>query len=137
MKKVLYIFIFIFVISLFFSAPAKLFAEENSSLKIDLQYKYPWAGATSPADFIGRFYGIALGVVGGAALGVLIYGAILWTVSGAISSKQDAMEWIWAAIWGLVLLLGAYLVLNTINPDLVKLRNPDQLLMPGDLTRYE
>ncbi len=131
MKKILYIFILISVAFIIFSVPIGLFAQASTPQQIDLQYKYPWAGATSPADFVSRFYKIALGVVGGAALGVLVYGAILWTVSGAISSKQDAMEWIWAAIWGIVLLLGAYLILNTINPDLVKLKNPDQLLVPG------
>jgi hypothetical protein len=90
------------------------------------KYKYPWCqeSAKSPAGLVARFYQIALGLAGAAALGVLIYGAILWTVSGAVSSKQDAMEWIWAAIWGLILLLAAYLILYTINPDLVKLGNP-------------
>jgi len=132
MKKVIYIFILIFVAFITFLPPLESYAQfDYEPSKIDVQYKYPWAGATSPADFVSRFYRIALGVVGGAALGVLVYGAVLWTVSGAISTKQDAMEWIWAAIWGLILLLGAYLILNTINPDLVKLKNPDQLLVPG------
>ncbi|MFH1346954.1 MAG: hypothetical protein ABIH10_01750 [Spirochaetota bacterium] len=125
MKKVFYAFILIFAVFIVFSAPVGLFAETSSTpSSINLEYKYPWADATSPADFISRFYGIALGVVGGAALGVLVYGAVLWTVSGAVSTKQDAIEWIWAAIWGIILLLGAYLILNTINPDLVNLKDP-------------
>ena len=137
-KTSLYISTFTFLVCFVFLVPAESFAagatrsfEVSAPSQINVDYKYPWADATSPADFISRFYKIALGIVGGAALGVLVYGAILWTVSGAISTKQDAMEWIWAAIWGLVLLLGAYLILNTINPDLVKLKNPDQLLAPG------
>ena len=142
-KTNLYILTFAFLVCFVFLVPAESFAggatgsfEDSAPSQINVDYKYPWADATSPADFISKFYRIALGVVGGAALGVLVYGAILWTVSGAVSTKQDAMEWIWAAIWGLILLLGAYLILNTINPDLVKLKNPDQLLMPGttDLT---
>ncbi len=125
MKKIIYAFILIFVAFIVFLTPVLSYAQQDyEPLKIDVQYKYPWAGATNPADFVGRFYKIALGVVGGAALGVLVYGAVLWTVSGAISSKQDAMEWIWAAIWGIVLLLAAYLILNTINPDLINLKNP-------------
>src|SRR4030042_3644843 len=134
MKKIFHAFILISTVLIVFSAPAKLFAEaETSSQQIVVDYKYPWAGATSPADFISRFYTIALGVVGGAALGVLVYGAILWTVSGAISTKQDAIEWIWAAIWGIILLLGAYLILNTINPDLVELKDPDKLKVNSTL----
>ena len=71
-----------------------------------------------------KFYTMALATVGVAALGALIYGAILWTVSEAVSSKQDAMEWIKGALLGLVLLLGAVLLLQTINPELVKLNEP-------------
>jgi hypothetical protein len=92
-------------------------------------YKYPWCqeGADNPSGLINRFYQIALGLAGAAALGVLIYGAILWTVSGAVSTKKDAMDWIFAAIWGLVLLLAAYLILYTINPELIKLKSPEDL----------
>jgi hypothetical protein len=87
------------------------------------EYGYPWCGgeAKDPAGLVGSFYKIALGLAGAAALGVLIYGAILWTLSGAVTSKQDAKEWISGALWGLVLLLGAYLILYTINPRLVKI----------------
>lgn len=90
--------------------------------------QYPWQGAKDPADLVGRFYKIALGLVGAAALGVLIYGSIVYSLSGAVTSKQDAMEWISGALWGLALLLGAYLILSTINPQLVKLKNP---IMPA------
>jgi hypothetical protein len=94
----------------------------KSALK-DMQY--PWEGATDPANLVKRFYEIALGLVGAAALGVLIYGSIVYSLSGAVTSKQDAMEWISGALWGLALLLGAWLILNTINPQLVNLQNPN------------
>lgn len=124
MKKNFYVFILIFIAFVVFFAPILSYAQVKTPSQIKIDYKYPWAGATNPADFVAKFYKIALGVVGGAALGVLVYGAILWTVSGAVSTKQDAMEWIWAAIWGIVLLLSAYLILKTINPDLIDLKNP-------------
>jgi hypothetical protein len=97
------------------------------------KYGYPWCGgeAKDPAGFVGSFYKIALGLAGAAALGVLIYGAILWTLSGAVTSKQDAKEWISGALWGLVLLLGAYLILYTINPRLVKIGETQKALEEG------
>jgi len=99
------------------------------------QYQYPWCvkAAQSPAGFVGQFYKIALGLAGAAALGVMIYGAVLWTVSGAVSTKQDAKEWITGAVWGVVLLLSAYLILFTINPDLVNLTEPNitPLVLPA------
>ncbi len=131
MRKTFNIFILISIAFIVFLTPVLSYAQEQKILtpsQIDVKYGYPWAGTTNPADFVARFYKIALGIVGGAALGVLVYGAILWTVSGAVSTKQDAIEWIWAAIWGIVLLLSAYLILNTINPDLVNLKNPASLI---------
>lgn len=85
---------------------------------------FPWEGAKGLGGIVQKFYTMALATVGVAALGALIYGAILWTVSEAVSSKQDAMEWIKGALLGLVLLLGAVLLLQTINPELVKLKEP-------------
>lgn len=92
----------------------------------DFDYKYPWAGETTPAGLVNKIYLYALGVVGAIAMGVLVYGGILHTISAGNSSKQqDAKEWITGAIWGLALLLGAYLILWTINPDLVSLKDPE------------
>lgn len=87
--------------------------------------QYPWhkaAESQSIAGIVGEFYTVALGIVGVAALGALIYGGILWTVSGAVSTQQEAKEWISGAIWGLALLLAAALILNTINPALAELK---------------
>ncbi|MBI5079470.1 hypothetical protein HZB06_02250 [Candidatus Wolfebacteria bacterium] len=76
----------------------------------------------SPVTFVSWFYGFALGLVGIAVFGVIIYGAIIYTVSaGNASAQADAREWITSAIWGLVLLLAAYLILWTINKDIVNL----------------
>lgn len=87
---------------------------------------YPWCavGQSGPAPLVSRFYVIALGFAAASAMGVLIYGGILWTMSGAVTSKKDAMDWIWGAIWGFVLIIAAYLILYTINPSLVNLTNP-------------
>ena len=117
------------VLVFLFSIPG-VSAQNNTGIDVSCaKYQYPWCqeAEKGPGALVGRFYTIALGLAAAAALGVLIYGAILWTVSGAVSSKKDAMEWISGAVWGLVLLLGAYLILYTINPDLVKLKGPEEL----------
>lgn len=123
--------IFILLFSIFYFVFSDRVFAETTTQTINLSCEknpdaYPWCreakGGLGP--LVGRFYQIALGLAGAAALGVLIYGAILWTVSGAVTGKQDALEWIKGALWGLVLLLGAYLILWTINPDLVNLTNP-------------
>jgi len=62
----------------------------------------------------------AIGIGGVIALGVIVYGGILYTASAGNSSvKGEAKEWIKAAVYGLLLLIGAYLILNTINPTIL------------------
>jgi lipoprotein-anchoring transpeptidase ErfK/SrfK len=88
-------------------------------------YDYPWCGKNKPtdiADLVSKFYNYALAAVGVAALGAIIFGGIKYTVSaGNPSGQTDAISWITGAVWGLVLLLGANLLLRTINPKLVNL----------------
>lgn len=94
-----------------------------------LNLTYPWSGATTPGGFVASFYRIALGLVGAAALGAIIYGAILYAVSAGNPSKQgEAKTWIWSAIWGLILLLAAYIILYTINPALVDIGGTQNFL---------
>lgn len=63
-------------------------------------------------------WSIELGSV--VALGVIVYGGILYTASaGNESRKSEAKEWMKAAVYGMILLFSAYLILNTINPALV------------------
>jgi len=74
-------------------------------------------------ELIGNFYQWALGIGGIVALGIIIFGGILYTISPGNSSRQgDAKTWIGSAIVGLVLLFGSYAILNTVNPDLIKLK---------------
>ena len=81
--------------------------------------------AATPAGYVARIYQFGLMIAGLAAFGALVFGAIKYILSaGSIVSQQDAKDQMTSAIWGLLLLLGAYLILYTINPDLVNLRNP-------------
>ena len=82
--------------------------------------------STNPAGIIANFYEFALAIGGLLAFGAIIFGAIKWTVSaGNPSQIGDAKQWITDALLGLLLLVGAYLILNVINPDLTDLRLPN------------
>jgi len=127
-------FLVIFLLSTFYFlfSDRALAGEGTTTIDLNCQTNpeaYPWCqeAQQGPGALVGKFYIIALGLAVAAAFGVLIYGAILWALSGAVTSKQDAKEWIWGAIWGLVLLLAAYLILWTINPDLIKLKSTEEL----------
>lgn len=53
------------------------------------------------------------------AVVMLVFGGIMYMVSGAGVEMGEAKKRIEAAIWGLLLLAGAYLILYTINPQLL------------------
>ena len=88
-------------------------------------------------DYISGLYVYALGVVGVVALGAIIFWGVVYTLSaGMVTKKQDAIDGITQAVYGLLLLLGAYLILYTINPALVTLREPgvEKLLVAPAIT---
>ena len=114
--------IFIGTIFIFISVFSAALVVNSANVDVSCsKYQYPWCQEATggPAGLVNQIYRIAFGLAAACALGVLIYGAISWTLSGAVSSKQDALEWIKAALWGLMLLLAAFIILYTINPDLV------------------
>jgi hypothetical protein len=81
--------------------------------------------STSPGAFVAGFYQFALMIGGVLAFGAIVYGGILYAASAGNPSKQsEGREWIKSALFGLLLLAGAYLILYTINPNLVNLGLP-------------
>lgn len=79
----------------------------------------------NPAGIIINFYQFALMLGGLLAFVIIVFAAIQHTVSADNPSKQsDAKDMIKQALLGLLLLAGAYIVLNTINPRLTNLKLP-------------
>lgn len=83
------------------------------------------------AWYVSQIYLFAFGIVGLLALGSIIFHALLYTMSAGNASKMsDAMGGIRDALWGLVLLIFAYLILWTINPSLVTLVDFGSYIQP-------
>ena len=97
---------------------------QDTSVKYNLIQPLP--GVQSVSDFptfISLFIPFLLGLAGLFALIQIVRGGIQRAVSGGNpSAVGEANDMIWQAILGLVLALSAYLILNTINPDLVNLK---------------
>lgn len=86
----------------------------------------PGQTVQSIAEYINSIYLFALGIAGITALGVIVFGAIEYTISAGFPSRQkDAMDRITQAVFGLILLFASWLILYTINPNLVTLKDPD------------
>ena len=74
-------------------------------------------------EYIALIYKYGTGVVGILAAVVMMVGGLMWlTAGGNTSQVQSAQEWIKAALTGLIIALLSYIILLTINPDLVKFK---------------
>ncbi len=80
-------------------------------------------------DYISNLYKYLLYVAGVLAVVVIMVGGLQWITAGGNQSKiGEAKERIIGAIIGLFLALGSYLLLYTLNPELVKV---DDLYVPN------
>jgi hypothetical protein len=75
-------------------------------------------------QYINNFYLFALIIAGILALLTLIAGGVLFITSGAVDTKNNGKQLMAGALWGLALVVGAFVILKTINPRLVELDNP-------------
>jgi len=91
---------------------------------------YPELGGINPGDkeitlpeFIKYIFLFSLAIVGIVGLLAIVIGAFGYlTAVGNPQKASDAKNKIISALLGLLLLLGSYILLNTINPDLLELK---------------
>jgi hypothetical protein len=97
----------------------------NPSLPIPNAIPISGEDGQGPAALVANMYSFAFLLAGILAFAMIVYGGVRWTFSGgSASAKKDAKDAITQALLGLALLLLAYLILRTINPDLTRLRLP-------------
>ncbi len=74
-------------------------------------------------DDIGKYFNIlfniAIGLAGALAVVMIVVGGIQWMGSESIFGKTEGKERVVSAILGLLIAVGSYTLLNTINPDLL------------------
>jgi len=74
---------------------------------------------------IAWFYYFIVGIAGLAAFVMLVWGGVQWLTSAGNPSKiGDAKDKINSALLGLLIILGSWLILQVINPDLITLNLP-------------
>ncbi len=75
------------------------------------------------SKYIKAIYDYGLAVTGILAAIILMGAGLLWLTSGGNESKvTQAKDMIAGSLTGMILLFGAWMVLNTVNPELLKLR---------------
>ncbi len=76
-------------------------------------------------NFVKYIFNLALAISGLIAFGVLIFAGVRYlTSAGNPSTMKDAQNQIFSAFVGLIILLCAWIILTTINPQLVILELP-------------
>lgn len=77
---------------------------------------------TNPGEFIGRIFGIILGLAGGIALLLIIYsGYRMVTAAGNPEALQGARETLTAAIVGLLFIIFSFVILEVIGVDVLRI----------------
>lgn len=77
------------------------------------------------AGFFAQLYRFAL-MLGGTVIFIqIVRGGILYAWSGVVNKKQEAIEIFKGVAQGSALLMGSYLILNTINPALTVITVPE------------
>lgn len=72
------------------------------------------------ADYVKTMFKIGIGLAALFAVFMIIFGGFQYMTSESIGGKGDGKEKIEGALWGLALALGSFLILNTINPQLLE-----------------
>lgn len=74
------------------------------------------------AQYIGGIFRFMIGLGSIAASAMIVYGGFRYLMAASLPDVKDGKETIKDAILGLVVLLGSYVILQTINPELLNLR---------------
>ena len=89
---------------------------------------------TSLKDYLPGIFKLAIGIAGVLAVIEIIVGGLQYMSTDAIGGKSAGRERVTAAIGGLLLALGAYIILNTISTNFVNL---NITIKPVDITATE
>ena len=80
---------------------------------------------SSLGEYVNALYLAAISIAAFLAVLKIIVAGVQYMLSEVVTSKEQAKKSIYGAIVGLLIVLGAFLILNTINPTLTNLTNLD------------
>ncbi len=80
----------------------------------------PATGKTDLQKYLPAAFKLGIGIAAALAFVMITLGGITYATSDAVFQKSQGKEWITNAIWGLLLVIGAWVILNTINPKILR-----------------
>ncbi len=120
LKKIFKIFLFLFILGLFilpnFVLAEKECADGGYALERPI---FGFDCAVGPAEYVVKFYPIALGLGIFAAAIMIVYSGVMYSLArDDVTKTKENRQKILVVLGGVFLLLGVVLILNVINPDL-------------------
>ncbi len=119
--------IFSFFCSLAFLL-AGLFPWQSVLAAYQIQFALPGAPAgtsfSDPAQYIRYFFIFGLSLLAFLAVVTIATGGVMYITAGSLTNVERAKDMLKGAIFGLVLLLGSYLILYTLDPRVINLTAP-------------
>jgi hypothetical protein len=117
MKIISVVLLLLLFLSALYFHPISVFAKANTPKYEVLNFDV----VTGPSALIKVIINWAFKFAGVFAFAMIVFAGFEYTTSGGNTSKQkDAQEKIIGAIVGIILLFSFYIILNTINPDILK-----------------
>jgi len=116
--------------------PTAVFAAENEPSTYAI-FPGEYSKGTDYRNYIQAFYRFSIGGSILVATVMIMIGGVIWITSAGDKSRiGKAREYIINSIIGVVLLMGAYVILAVINPNLVELKIPamEKFAAPGSCT---
>lgn len=87
---------------------------------------------TGISNLVSKIINFVFAIAGLLAFAMVIYAGVQYSVSaGNVNQQKDAKDRILWAIVGLVFLFTSYILLYTINPELVKIKEPNPQIVAG------
>ena len=127
MKNKIKILIFLFVIVSQLIFTVNIFAQENYTLLAPI----PCVGSdndcnklpqtTTLEKYLPGVFKLAIGLSAVFTVFMIVLGGFQYMTSDAIMGKKDGMNRVKNSVWGLVLVIAAWLILNEINPKLTEI----------------
>ena len=120
------LFFFFALLLLFFIGANFVLAEKPLEITYpEIEGFTPTTTKTALPDYIKYVFQLSLYIAALIAFGSFVYGGFRYLTSGGSASvKKDARSQISAGMLGLIILISSYIILNTIDPQLVVLKSP-------------
>lgn len=93
------------------------------TLQIDTGPISPTTELSSVPEFVGSVFPTLVAIIAAAAVLAIAFWGVRYMLSNVAGIKGVSKNRIWDALFGLLIALSAYLILKTINPDILNSLN--------------